>query len=76
MVNIESANIFKGILEMQNLAKSDKVFAKTRPNRTCESGIYHTYINHAARLTGFYFALTHRWSGQNRGQANRAMGIS
>ena len=33
-LKLKSADIFKGIFEVQKSAKSAKVFAKTRPNKT------------------------------------------
>jgi hypothetical protein len=50
MVNFKPANIFKGILGMQNSTRNGENFAKIRALATWRPRVYHAGINYDAAL--------------------------
>jgi hypothetical protein len=58
VVNFESANIFKGILEMQKSTRNGKKFAESGVLGTWHGCVYHAGINHEAACTRLHCPLT------------------
>jgi hypothetical protein len=61
MVNLKSANIFKGIFEMQKSTRNGKNNAKIRALGTWRHRVYHVRIYHDRELRGRNGSFTRAW---------------